>query len=52
MREEDDKRVLSTGKRDGSFITQGAVTQDRKGGKIIMCQRIGMNPQTLVVHLS
>lgn len=40
MREEDDKGVLFTGKRDGSFITQGAVTQDRKGGKITICQRI------------
>lgn len=44
MREEYDKGVLSTGKRDGSFVTQGAVTQDRKGGKITICQRIGMNP--------
>lgn len=52
MREEDDKRGLSTGKRDGSFITQGAITQDRKGGKITICQKIGINPQTLVVQLS
>lgn len=44
MRGEDDKGVLSTGKRDRSFITQGAVTWDRKGGKIIICQRIDMNP--------
>lgn len=34
MREEDDKGVLSTGKRDGSFITQGAVAQDRKGERL------------------
>lgn len=44
MRGEDDKGVLSTGKRDGSFITQGAVTRDKKGGNIIICQRIDMNP--------
>lgn len=52
MREKDDKGVLSTGKRDGSFITQGSVAQDRKRGKITICQRIGINAQTPVAQLS